>query len=84
MKIASSHWEVLGWGEDEEGGEKWVVTWFQASLFTPMGVDVYSDRKEGVSEALFGRIQRALEDSGAGEEVGRQCKEGMFAVEIKY
>ncbi|ETN39378.1 uncharacterized protein HMPREF1541_05601 [Cyphellophora europaea CBS 101466] len=32
LKIASSHWEVLGWGE-EEGG--WAVTFFAKTLFTP-------------------------------------------------
>ncbi|KAJ5035465.1 uncharacterized protein L3040_007932 [Drepanopeziza brunnea f. sp. 'multigermtubi'] len=80
-----SHWEILGWGESDLDGvhEKWVVTWFKASLFTPMGVDVYSDRKEGISEGLYGKIREALEGGLAGTEVAELCK-GMFAVEIKY
>ncbi len=35
LRIASSQWEVLGYGE-EEGG--WCVTFFQKTLFTPAGV----------------------------------------------
>ncbi|EKD14066.1 hypothetical protein MBM_07743 [Drepanopeziza brunnea f. sp. 'multigermtubi' MB_m1] len=85
LRVASSHWEILGWGESDLDGvhEKWVVTWFKASLFTPMGVDVYSDRKEGISEGLYGKIREALEGGLAGTEVAELCK-GMFAVEIKY
>ncbi|PBP18295.1 hypothetical protein BUE80_DR011019 [Diplocarpon rosae] len=92
LRIAGSYWEVLGWGEfasDAQGGaatekEKWVVTWFQASLFTPMGVDLYSDRKEGMSEACFRMVLGALERGEAGEEVAGMCKEEMREVEIKY
>ncbi len=86
LKIASSHWEVLGWGESDIGGvkERWVVTWFKASLFTPMGVDIYSDRREGVSEGLFRTIEAALQEGGAGLEVGKLCKGDMQAVKIEY
>ncbi|TVY34920.1 hypothetical protein LSUB1_G008227, partial [Lachnellula subtilissima] len=45
LKIAGgSRWEVLGWGG--KGEERWVVTWFAASRFTPAGIDVYCDRIE--------------------------------------
>lgn len=54
LRIASSHWEVLGYGP-EEGG--WAVTYFARTLFTPAGVDVYSRIKGGLSEALLQRIQ---------------------------
>ena len=53
LMIASSHWEVLGWGE-EDGG--WMVTFFAKTLFTPAGIDVYARRKGGLSEALLKRI----------------------------
>lgn len=49
LKVASSHWEVIGWGERD--GEKWAVTWFAPSMFTPAGVDIYSGNKKGMSEA---------------------------------
>jgi hypothetical protein len=81
LKIASSRWEVLGWGERE--GERWVVTWFAPSLFTPAGVDVYSGNKEGVSEGLFTEIQEALKGLEA-REVAELCKSEMMAVKIEY
>lgn len=68
--IASSHWEILGFGEttpengtetgDEEESNAWVVTYFAKTLFTPAGVDVYSRRKEGVSQDVLEGIFRAL------------------------
>ena len=63
LKIASSQWEVLGWGE-EEGG--WMVTMFQKTLFTPRGVDIYVRRKGGVSEGLVGRIKEGMVVGGGG------------------
>ncbi|KAH6713575.1 hypothetical protein BKA61DRAFT_606008 [Leptodontidium sp. MPI-SDFR-AT-0119] len=74
LRIASSHWEVLGWGEYE--GEKWVVTWFEKSLFTPAGVDVYSERKGGVSKGLEEEVRRCIERGGAGRDVGALCEGG--------
>jgi hypothetical protein len=68
LKIAGgSRWEVLGWGERD--GERWVVTWFAASRFSPQGMDVYCDGKEGISEGLYGEIERALKGLGV-KEVG--------------
>ncbi len=58
LKIASSRWEILGWGE--RNGEKWVVTWFAPSLFTPMGIDLYCDRKEGMSGTLEADIMKEV------------------------
>lgn len=81
LKIASSKWEVLGWGERE--GERWVVTWFAPSLFTPAGVDVYSSRREGVSEGLYGEIESALQGLEV-KEVAELCKSEMMAVKIEY
>lgn len=63
--IASSHWEVLGYG-DEEGG--WAVTFFAKTLFTPAGVDVYARRKGGLSEELLARIKAEME-GGCGQVV---------------
>lgn len=91
LRIASSHWEVLGWGEREWKGhngkgvegekERWVVTWFAPSMFTPAGVDVYSDRMEGGSSGLVEDVLSALEGLGA-EEVARVCREEMRVVKI--
>ncbi|KAI3319133.1 hypothetical protein HD806DRAFT_539513 [Xylariaceae sp. AK1471] len=64
LAIASSHWEVLGWGErplaSGEGVERWAVTWFAPTLFTEEGVDLYSDRKEGLSKETADDIIKAL------------------------
>jgi hypothetical protein len=81
LKIASSHWEVLGWGERD--GERWVVTWFAPSLFTPAGVDIYSSRKEGLSKGLYGDIMSGLEGLEA-KDMAELCKEEMRAVKIEY
>jgi hypothetical protein len=81
LRIASSRWEVLGWGQRE--GERWVVTWFAPSLFTPAGVDVYSSLKEGISEGLYREVGGALKQLEA-KEVAELCKNEMMAVKIEY
>jgi hypothetical protein len=81
LKIASSHWELLGWGE--RGGEKWVVTWFAPSMFTPAGVDIYSSEKEGMSEGLYKDIMKALEGSET-KELADLVKAEMQEVKIQY
>jgi hypothetical protein len=58
LAIASSHWEILGYGEI--GGERWVVTYFAKTLFTPAGIDVYSWSENGLSEELVAGITSAL------------------------
>ena len=86
--IARSHWEVLGWGDDSspsspsnpgnDEGNQWAVTYFAKTLFTPAGIDVYSRRKEGVTEEVLEGIKRALgemEDEGLRGLVG-----GLFEV----
>jgi len=60
LKVAGSHWEVLGWGEEVATGNKWVVTEFAKTLFTPAGVDFYSQRAEGVTEETLQGIKAAL------------------------
>ena len=77
LKIASSHWQVLGYGE-EDGG--WAVTYFQKTLFTPAGIDVYARRRGALSEELLERIKgemKRIEDSGV-----QKLAESIF--EIKH
>lgn len=76
LKVASSHWEILGWGarsattvEGESIKERWVVTWFAPSLFTPAGVDLYSSRTAGMTESTYSHIMTALENIGVPELV---------------
>ncbi|WVN88356.1 uncharacterized protein L203_103562 [Cryptococcus depauperatus CBS 7841] len=44
-----SHWEVLGYGKDEEHGLEWAVTYFSKTLFTPAGLDIYIRKSPSVS-----------------------------------
>jgi hypothetical protein len=87
LMIASSHWEVLGFGGSdasesgggqEGGGEAWVVTFFAKTLFTPAGIDIYSRRKEGLSEGVLEAVKRALAESEAPEV--RKLAEALFEV----
>ena len=50
-------------------------------MFTPQGVDIYTDRKDGMSERLCGEILSALVDVEAGG-VGLLCKKEMKRILI--
>lgn len=77
LAIASSKWEILGYGVEEGTGNRWVVTFFAKTLFTPEGVDVYS-REGRLKEETVGGIKRGLEGLGGRvAELGR----GLFEVE---
>ncbi|KAK5136674.1 hypothetical protein LTR08_002327 [Meristemomyces frigidus] len=60
LKIASSHWEVMGWGEESNTGNKWVVTEFAKTLFTPAGIDIYSKDRRGLTQETLKGIKLAL------------------------
>lgn len=60
LKVASSHWEVLAWGEEEGSGNKWVITEFAKTLFTPAGIDVYSRDRGGVQPETLLEMKQAL------------------------
>lgn len=61
LMIASSHWEVLAWGEEESNnGNKYVVTMFAKTMFTPAGIDVYSQARAGVTAETLASIKEAL------------------------
>lgn len=57
LKLITSRWQILGYG-DEDGG--WIVTYFQKTLFTPAGIDIYARRRGGLSEGLLIRIRNDL------------------------
>lgn len=57
LKIASSHWEILGYGEEDDG---WMVTFFSKTMFTPAGIDIYSRRQGGVPEQTLERIRAEI------------------------
>ncbi|KAF2231083.1 hypothetical protein EV356DRAFT_452658 [Viridothelium virens] len=65
IKIASSHWEILGWATDGPHERQWMVTYFAKTYFTPAGMDIYSRHPDGVSEKLFDEIRQALTEIDA-------------------
>ncbi|KAI1444255.1 hypothetical protein F5Y02DRAFT_178575 [Annulohypoxylon stygium] len=90
LAIASSHWEVLGWGErplpggeEGEGGiERWAVTWFAPTLFTQEGVDIYSDRKEGLSKETAEEVIKVLKDLKDAPKVVEMVEKNIQEVDI--
>ncbi|KAK1242146.1 hypothetical protein MKX07_000132 [Trichoderma sp. CBMAI-0711] len=83
--FVGSHWELLGWGEETRADgetERWAVTWFAPTLFTKEGLDVYSDRREGLSDETYGRVEEALRRLDAKPLVDMVAQD-MKPVEIK-
>ena len=63
LMIASSHWEILGYGEEtaEDGSKNaWIVTFFTKTLFTPAGIDLYS-RNPKLGQKTLAAIKEALQ-----------------------
>lgn len=75
LMIASSHWEVLGYGDDE--GD-WLVTFFQKTLFTPAGIDICVRRKGGISEDLMQKIRGEMKK--VDDQSFREQADKIFAV----
>lgn len=83
--FVGSHWELLGWGEATTATgetERWAVTWFAPTVFTKEGVDVYCDRREGLSKETYGKIEEALKKMEA-KNVVDMVTQDMQPVEIK-
>ena len=60
LKMITSHWEVLGWGEEDGTGNKWVVTAFAKTMFTSAGLDVYSRDVGGLKAETLEAIKAGL------------------------
>ncbi|XXG97874.1 hypothetical protein Hte_004188 [Hypoxylon texense] len=90
LAVASSRWEVLGWGERPllrvgdmgDGVERWAVTWFAPTLFTQEGVDIYSDRREGLSKETVDGILKALKELKGAPKLVELVEKHMQEVEI--
>ena len=58
LMIASSKWQVLGYGEG------WAITYFAKTLFTPAGIDIYIRAEQGIScNAMTGTSVRVRNSS---------------------
>lgn len=79
LMIASSRWEVLGYGEDDSKN-KWVVTYFAKTMFTPAGVDLYSRDPGGLAKETVEGIKKGLVGLGH-EEVGKLANE-LFEIKM--
>lgn len=84
LKIATSDWEILGWGdapaEDGSGKEQWVVTYFSKTLFTPPGIDLYARTGKGHSDRTFDEIKKSLERLGEEHADIKQLVQDFYAI----
>lgn len=63
--IASSKWQVLGCNtSDAQGNHPWAVTFFEKTLFTPAGLDIYARSAEGVPEHILKEIFEGIKALG--------------------
>jgi hypothetical protein len=75
LKLITSKWQVLGHGDG------WAVTFFEKTLFTPAGLDVYSRDDKGLPGELFEEIVRKATEVGG--EIGKLA-EGLFEVQRSH
>ncbi|EMD95160.1 hypothetical protein COCC4DRAFT_34231 [Bipolaris maydis ATCC 48331] len=78
LVIATSKWEILGYGDEQGTGNSWVVTYFAKTLFTPAGIDVYS-RKASLTPQAIDDIKAAL--AALGGDVAKLAGQ-MFQVRM--
>lgn len=80
LKIASSKWEVLGFGKEQGLDNEYCVTFFNKTLFTPPGVDIYSRGSEGLKPETVEGIKKALAEMG--DETMRKLGGELFDVKM--
>lgn len=58
LAVATSRWQVLGCSADTspENAHAWAVTYFEKTLFTPQGLDIYARTAAGLPPALVVQI----------------------------
>ena len=75
LKVASCHWEFVDWGQGAGAEEEWAVIWFEKTIFTPEGIDIFARGKEGLKEETVREIKEKL---GGGRY--KTISEGLFEV----
>ncbi|EJF65138.1 hypothetical protein DICSQDRAFT_152415 [Dichomitus squalens LYAD-421 SS1] len=80
LVIASSRWQLLGCSADPspENAAAWAVTYFEKTLFTPAGLDIYSRTAAGLPADVVAEIVEKAK--GLGGDVAKLA-EGFFEVE---
>lgn len=84
LSLVTSHWEILGWGEStlaDGSTERWMVSWFAATMFTKEGLDILTDRREGTSKETVEGVMAKLKGLEA-TYVSELCEKNMKPVEI--
>ena len=65
LAVVSSKWQVLGCNTSgTEGSRPWAVTFFEKTLFTPAGLDIYARSAEGLPEPLLKEIFEEIKAIG--------------------
>ena len=82
LSMASSQWEILGFGSvvSEDDENRWMVTYFQKTLFTPAGIDIYSRHPGGLAETVLRDIKAELERVGRSDPEIRRLMGSLFEV----
>ena len=83
LSMASSPWEILGFGSvvgPEDDGNRWMVTYFQKTLFTPAGIDIYSRHPAGLAETVLRDIKLELDRLGRSDPEIRRLTVTLFDV----
>ncbi|RPD63928.1 hypothetical protein L227DRAFT_572374 [Lentinus tigrinus ALCF2SS1-6] len=80
LMIASSRWQLLGCSEDPSPGNAaaWAVTYFEKTLFTPAGLDIYSRTARGLPSEAVQEILGKVKELGG--DVAK-ISEGFFELE---
>ncbi|KAI9741061.1 MAG: hypothetical protein M1834_002774 [Cirrosporium novae-zelandiae] len=76
----TSQWEILGYGELEEGKKQWMVTYFAKTLFTPAGIDIYSRGEEGLGEEVVNEITKRLGEVKGANDTFKELIGTLFEV----
>lgn len=58
MKVWSTQWEILAFGDEEEG---WMLTYFSKSMFSAAGIHIYTRAKNNISTSLLQSIKAEIE-----------------------
>ncbi|KAI0371153.1 hypothetical protein BV20DRAFT_1017829 [Pilatotrama ljubarskyi] len=80
LSVATSRWQVLGCSRDTspDNPDAWAVTYFEKTLFTPQGLDIYARTPKGLPEELVTEIVGRAKALGG--DVGKLA-EAFFEVE---
>ena len=80
LMIASSRWQLLGCSKDPspENAAAWAVTYFEKTLFTPAGLDIYSRTAQGLPSEVVQQIIGKVKALGGNVA---KLAEGFFEVE---